>query len=240
MDYKKLYHTRTYKTFDEDQSEILAILLKAYEANPKLELQLINYYRGLPVSFKANIVSIDHGTLELAVDSQQAAAIYVEHYTFIRSKLFRHDIVAKAQYVNIRRKAVSLRQLSYVEILAERRNHIRLWLNPPIEAVYVSEKPVTNGSLVELSTAGAILAIDHANLIETEDDAKLQFVLKDPTQQAQHNIAVAAKLITVYGNTEPFHHIFSILTDKTSERHIAKFLFNRQIEIVRELKDSVV
>ena len=48
MDYTYLYSTRIQKTFDEDQADILSIIRAEFAENPKFEVQLINYYKGLP------------------------------------------------------------------------------------------------------------------------------------------------------------------------------------------------
>jgi c-di-GMP-binding flagellar brake protein YcgR len=238
MDYTNLYSTRIQKTLDEDQFEIMSILANALKNRPKLEIQLINYYKGMLVSFKAAVVEINNGIIELDVHSQQAVAISDEHYTFIRSKLFRHDIVAIAQSISIKRKAASLRQLCYVEILAERRNHLRLKLNPSIDAFYTSNQGVVRGSLIELSTAGTIMTVYNPTDMGMEDEAQLLFLLPYSDQNTTCNIKVSARLITILEDRRPFRYIFGFAADKISERHIAKYLFNRQLEIVRELKDT--
>jgi hypothetical protein len=160
MDYTYLYSTRIQKTFDDDQADILSIIKEGLSKDPKLEVQLINYYKGMPVSFKAKVVAIDKGALDLDISPKQAVTISAERYTFIRSKLFKHDIVAKAQYVSIKHKAVSLRQLCYVEIVAERRKFIRLELDPPINALFNTPTGIVKGKLVELSMGGAVMSVD--------------------------------------------------------------------------------
>ena len=238
MHYTHLYSTRIQTTFDEDHSEILSVLRSAYKNDPKLELQLINYYRGLPVSYKAKIMGVENNSLELDVNPHQAVAISDEHYTFIRCKLFKQDIVAKAQSVSIKHKAVTLKQLCYVEIMAERRNQIRLKVLPPIEASYMSTQGSAQGKIIELSTAGTILTVDHCESIETGEEAMMNFTLPDASQNTPCVVEVSAKLITIIDDIRPSRYIFSLMPDKLSEKHIAKFIFNRQIEIVRELKDG--
>jgi hypothetical protein len=238
MNYTRLYSTRIIKTFDEDHSEIMTSLREAYEKDPNLEVQLINYYKGLPVSFNARVFGIDNDTLELDVNPLQAVAISDEYYTFIRSKIFKHDLVAKALYVNIKRKAVALKQLCYVVIMAERRNHIRLKVNPPLEATFMSKQGGVDCKVIELSTAGAIVLIENSGDIQTGEEAQLRFTLQDTDQNITQKVDITAKLITVIEEIKPSRYIFSLSADRTSEKHIAKFLFNRQIEIVRELKYS--
>lgn len=238
MKYTDLFNTRIKKSTIEDNSEIMAVFVNALKNNPNLEVQLINYYKGLPLSFNAKITKIHNGILELQVYPQQAVAISDDNYTFIRSNLFEHDIVARAVDVDIRQKTVSLNRLCYVEICAERRNHIRLKVNPPIDALYVTSQGTVRGEIVELSTAGTIMVVDYSVDIDIVEGGKLLFKLPDVNNSTFTHIKVPARIITVLDKTMPLNFIFGIASDKTNEKIIAKYLFNRQIEIIRMLKDG--
>ena len=238
MDYTYLYSTRIQKTFDEDQADILSVLKSELDKKKKLEVHLINYYKGMPVSFKAQLVDIDKDALDLDISPQQAVAISSEHYTFIRSKLFKHDILAKAQYVNIRRKAVSLRKLCYVEIMAERRNHLRLILEPPINAIFNSAAGVVTGKIVELSMAGARMVVEQPCDEVLGQEAKLSMMMSDIGQDTSFNITLPAKVVSISDDIKPMQLMLLITPDLLSDRLISKYLIQRQIEIIREIKDA--
>jgi hypothetical protein len=239
MDFTYLYSTRIQKTFDEDQADILSVLREEFAKNPKFELKLLNYYKGLPVSFKAVVAGIDKYSLDLEVNPQQAVAISLERYTFIRCKLFKHDIVAKAQYVNVRRKAIMLRQLCFVEIVAEQRKHIRLELEPPVSAVFVSSAGIVRGKLVELSMGGAVMAIAQPFAGVIGDEIQLSVMVPDIEQSTTYNIKLPATLVSVSDDANPKRYRFSIAADdRISDRIISKYLYHRQVDIIRELKDA--
>ncbi len=237
MDYTYLYSTRIQKTFDEDQADILSVIRVEFAKNPELEVQLLNYYKGMPVSFKAKIAGVDKHSLDLDVHPQQAVAISAEHYTFIRSNLFKFDIIAKAQYVNIRRQAILLRQMCYVEIVAENRKHIRLKLDPPIKAVFNSSTGIVRGKLIELSMAGAVMTVELPFNEVIGEEANLSVMVPDIEQNTTYNIKLPAKLISVLDETKPRRFKFSITADDSiSDRVISKYLYHRQVDIIRELK----
>jgi hypothetical protein len=239
MDYSYLYSTRIQKTFDEDQADILSVLKTELTKNPHLEIQLINYYKGMPVSFKARIFGIDKYSIDLDVDSAQVVAISLDHYTFIRSSLFTYDIIALAQYVNVRRKAILLRHLQYVEILAERRNHIRLELDPPISAVFLSSSGIIRGKLIELSMAGAVMSVVQPFDVVIGEEANLSIMLPDIDQNTTYNIKIPAILANVSDEMLPVRYKFSISADdRISDRVLAKYLYHRQVSIIRELKEA--
>lgn len=238
MKYTDLFNTRIQKTSVEDNSEIMSVFVNTFRNDPNLEVQLINYYKGMPLSFNARVSKIKNGVLELQVYPQQAVAISDDHYTFIRSKLFSHDIVAKAFDVDIKQKTVSLNNLCYVELCAERRNHIRLKVNPPIDALYVTSQGTVRGEIIELSTTGTIMVVDYTVDMDIAEGGKLLLKLPDADHNTSCHVKVPARIITILDKTMPLNFIFSITADNINEKLIAKYLFNRQIEIIRILKDG--
>ena len=239
MDYTNLYSTRIQKTFDEDQADIFYAIREELAKNPKLEVQLINYHKGLPVSYNANIVAVDKGALELDVTPHQAVTISTERYTFLRSKLFKFPILARAQYVSVKHKAISLRKLCFVEIMAERRKHLRLELDPPINALFNSSTGIVKGKLIELSMGGAVISVSQSLEEVLGEEISLSLMVPDAEQNTVYNMKLPAKIVKVSEEKDQKRYIFSINTeDKISDRVIAKYLFNRQVEIIRELKEA--
>jgi hypothetical protein len=235
MNIADLYSTRIQKTFDEDHAEIVSI----FKANPKQVLKLINYYKGLPLSYPATVTSIDRGTVDLEVNADQAFAIEENRSTFIRSHLFKHDVFAQVQYVNIKKQAAFFVKFSYVEIMAEHRNFIRMTLEP--EPVIVIESPlgIIEGKLHDLSLSGLNILVDDSCALEIDTDTSIRFLLKDIEQNTDFNVYVPAKLIAIKGDTLPYNYKFTISIGKMLERQLSRYIFQRQIEIIREIKEAV-
>jgi hypothetical protein len=234
MDIFDLYSTRIQKTFDEDQAEIVSIL----KANPNKLLKVINYYKGLPLSYPATISSIDRGTVDLEVKAEQAFVIEDNRSTFIRSPLFKYDVFAQVQYVNIKKRAAFFAKFSYVEIQAERRNFIRMAMDPKPGTVI--ESPVGNftGEIFDISLSGLNVLINDSCPLEINSETSIRFALMDIEQNAKFNISVPARLIAIKGDHRPYSYIFTISLDKTAERQISKYIFQRQLEVIREIKDA--
>lgn len=239
MDYTYLYSTRIQKTFDEDQADILSVIKAEIEKNISLEVQLINYYRGLPISYKAKVIGVEKDALDLDINSKQAVAISSERYTFIRSNIFKNAILAKAQYVSVKHKTVSLRKLCFVEIMAERRKHIRLELEPPINAVVNPSSGIVRGKLVELSMGGAVMSIQQPFGGIVGEEATLTVMIPDIEQNTTYNIKLPSKIIEVLDGVNSGRVRFSIATDdRINDRVVAKFLYHRQVDIIHELKET--
>lgn len=235
MNVTDLYSTRIQKTFDDDHAEILSIL----KANPKKSLKLINYYKELPLSYSAKIVSIDKGIVDLDIQKEQAFAIEASRSTFIRSDLFKYDVFAQAQYVNVLKGAASFVKLSYVEIMAERRNFIRM--APQIYSAVTIDSPfgVFDGKLYDISLSGLNILIEESIPLEIDTSATINFILENVERDQIVEVNVKATLLDIKGDVLPRKYKFTITPEKPLERKLSKYIFQRQIEIIREIKDAI-
>ena len=230
-----LFSTRIQKNFDDDQAEILAML----EANLKQPLKLINYYKGIPLSYPATIASISRGVVDLDVQAMQAFTIEQARSTFIRSPLFKYDLFAQAQYVNVRKKAATFVKFSYVEIMAERRSFVRVEVDARVIVTIVSPQGNVEGRLTDISLSGLGVLIDYTSLLETGVETTLQFTLVSPETAQPVSISIPATLVNISGDLSPYSYRFAINPEKLLERQISQYVFQRQVEIIREVKEIV-
>lgn len=235
MNIADLYSTRIQKTFDEDQVEIVSIL----KANPKKVLKLINYYKGLPISYPATVTSIDRGSVDMEVAPEQAFAIENSRSTFIRSPIFKHDVFAQAQYVNIKKKAAFFVKFTYVEIMAEHRNFIRMVPEPSPITKIESAMGSIKGRLCDLSLSGLNIQIGESCPLETDAETTIHFKHENIEHNEDFKVSAQAKLIAIKGDSLPYNYKFTINIDKMLERQLSKYIFQRQIEIIREIKDAI-
>jgi len=230
-----LYSTRIQKNFDDDQAEILALL----EANLNKPLKLINYYKGIPLSYPATIASISRGVVDLDVQEMQAFTIEQARSTFIRSPLFKHDLFAQAQYVNVRKKAATFVKFSYVEIMAERRNFVRVEVDALVNVAITAPEGVVEGRLTDISLSGFGVLIDFTCPLEAGVETMVQFTLVSPETGQPVSISIPATLVTISGDISPYIYRFAINPEKLLERQISQYVFQRQVEIIREVKEIV-
>lgn len=238
MDFTSLYSTRIQKTFDDDQADILKGFLGNLTTKDGAKVSITNYFNGLPITYPATILGVERGNVDLDVNPQQAVAIASDHYTLIRSKLFKFPIVAHVQYVNIRKHVVSLNKLCFVEVLAEKRAAVRLNLEPPVRATLQYEDQAIVGSLVDISTQGVAVTMDNYVLLEAGAEMSIKFMLPDPALLKQTLIKVPAMLVDIIGNGSPYRYRFKIFPEKHQEQLISRYSFQRQVEIIRNLKEA--
>ena len=238
MDFTSLYSTRIQTTFDADQAAIFKTFLEKYTTKEGSLVKLTNYFNGLPVVYPATVLGVEQGNLDLDVNPQQAIAMASDHYTLIRSRLFPNPIVAHVQYVNVKRHLATLNKLCFVEVLAEKRAAIRLNLDPPVNATIKYGDLKVTGDLVDISTQGLAIIVDDFTDMEVGSDMIVRFLLPDPVLMKQTLINVPATLVEIVGTASPYRFRFRILPEKHHEQLISRYSFQRQIEIIRGLKES--
>lgn len=238
MDFTTLYNTRIQTTFDDDQAAILKGFLKNKTGKEALKVSLTNYYRGLPLIYPATVLGVENGNIDLDVHPQQAIAMASDHYTLIRSSLFPYPIVAHVQYINTKKHVASLNKLCFVEVLAEKRTAVRLNLDPPVHATIQSGEQNISGNLVDISTQGLAITVDHLEPLEIGAEMSVRFMLPDSVLLKQTLVKVPATLVDIAGNASPYRYRFRISPEKHQEQLISRYSFQRQVEIIRNLKET--
>lgn len=237
MDFTSLYSTRIQTTFDDDQALILKTFLEKYTTKDGSKVSLTNYYKGLPIIYPATILGVERGNLDVEVNPQQAVAIASDHYTLIRSKLFPFPIVAHVQYVNVKKHIASLNKLCFVEVLAEKRAAVRLNLEPPVHATIQHDEQDIAGVLVDISTQGLAVEVDDYIELESGLDVSVKFMLADPVLMKQNLIKVHATVVEITGDASPYGYKLRMNPEKHQEQLISRYSFQRQVEIIRCLKE---
>jgi hypothetical protein len=237
MDFTSLYSTRIQTSFDDDQALILKAFLENMSTKDGLKVNVTNYYKGLPVTYPATVLGVEHGNLDLDVNSQQAVAIDTDRYALIHSKLFSFPVAAHVQYVNIKKHMVSLNKLCFVEVLAEKRAAVRLNLDPTVRATIQCADQSIAGELVNISTQGLAVTVNDFFIPEPDAEISVKFMLPDLALQKQTLIRVPATLVAIVGDVPPYNCRFRISPEKHQEQMISRYSLQRQVEIIRGLKE---
>ena len=68
----------------------------------------------------------------------------------------------------------------------------------------------------------------------------ISFSLLDSEHQQTFSLNLPARLITIADTERPYCYKFAMVLEKAAERQLSKFIFQRQVEIIREIKDGVL
>jgi len=200
----------------------------------------LNYYKEMPVSYDATLLSVENEMAEFAIHEYQAKVISIERKALIHAHAkspFREDMIGEAFYVNSTRKRAILCNFAYARIRSDMRRFVRVQLDRPVEADLLFEDNILKGNIKDISLGGAAMSAMSSELLVP--GRSMGLVLRLPDSQANSVVEVDAEatVVKVIGESAPFTCIIEILSDKNSQQQIAHYINQRQIEIIRELKD---
>lgn len=215
----------------KDEASIIEVLTAIKNNKLTNDLRMLNYYKEVPVSFGAAIDYIDRDVVEMTVHQLQATSMLSQNITLLKSRHFKHDVLAKVFKVRRESNIVFLTQFAYVQILSERRSNVRVQVTEKVAAAFQCSKKLLSGTLDNISIAGAVILAREENWIE--ENAKGTLSLSLPGGR----LDVHGRFLRVLGDSASRKYVFELETDSKSEGIISKYIFHIQGDIIRELKD---
>lgn len=220
----------------EDTAAILAVLRKIYDGDLKNDLKLLNYYHEVPVSYGVSIDSIEGDAVEFTVHQAQAAVLGLQKQTLIKSAHFPAGLGVHCfvEYINVRNKMAVLGRFAYATIRADRRSAVRVKVGEPVvSTVYQAEGQSLVGELKDISVTG--LAVITSEEVPTGMPEEGILTLK----LMGTSLKVKAFLVRSADTEEGQLHTFRIEMDAKMEEVVSQFIYSRQVEIIRELKEYI-
>lgn len=189
----------------------------------------MNYYQNLPVSFGADVVSIDRGLVELSVTQTQAIVIAAQRTTFVRSSHLHFDALAMVERVNIEREQAFLSRFSYVKLMSEQRQHMRINMGGAIDAIFTSKNISEKGKIFDLSVGGVELCLSKFDYLEPNVRGIITI------NGLSNSIKINAKLLKINSDVQGRKFIFTLDVSDKSENFITNLLLKKQKILIREL-----
>ncbi len=215
----------------KDSAEIIGIIAKIKAGKLKNDLALLNYFREIPVSYGGTVLSVEDDYAELRVHQIQAVVISFEKVTVLKSSHFPRDVIANANYVKVEKSLVVLSNFSYALVRADSRMSVRVELSEPIYATFAYEGGSVRGKLHDMSLTGISINVADDPGITISDTGELAVSLPNET------ITVGASFLKSITTLEGYRLVFEIASTRATEVNISQYIFRRQLEIIKELKD---
>jgi hypothetical protein len=226
-----IYQTIQLAGQQADSAQIIETLSAIKAGRLKNDLKLLNFFREIPVSYGATVETVEENHAELLVHQIQAVVISFEKVTVLKSSHFPMDVIANANYVNIEKSRIVLSSFSYALVRADRRMSVRVELSEPIYASFSAAGMTTGGRLHDLSLTGVSINVSDAPNLPISQKGELAVTLPIGT------ITVPASLLKVLTVEDGQRLVFEIEATRATELSISKYILQRQVEIIRELKD---
>lgn len=200
----------------------------------------LNYYKEIPVSYDATLLNVENDMAEFEVHEYQAKAINLERTALIYShekSLVLEDMSGEAFYVNIAKKRVILCKFGYGKIISNRRRFVRVTLDIPVQADLVFDNDILTGNIKDLSLGGAAMTVMATELLVPGIDINLFLKLPGTQSASVIEVGMSATVVKLVGEEAPFTCYIEFHAEKHSQQQIAYYINQRQVEIIKELKE---
>ena len=228
------------KTFD-----ILELLYGYYRTSQ--EIQLLDTYRGMPISNPAQVLSVSDQNVLVSVHQNQTVCLELQHRTYINLDL-PLTVEAVVCAGNIDTRLYNLTDINIAENKLGNREILRV--NPKIPLPVVLTK---NGSsnrkiiaeLIDLSVVGIGvygLSISLAEIWEFRAGSKINVRLilpeNDQEPMASQELEVAGSIVNIVprDQEERIRLGIKITPDAETRSMITTYVSKRQVEIIAEIR----
>ena len=233
---KDLYRLVTVADGRKDSAAIMDVLQKIYDGKLRNDLKLLNFIREVPVSFSATLENVADDRIELSVHQNQAVMMKHDKFTLIQSSHFPHEygVHSYVALSNPTKCKAILTRFAYAQIRADRRTAVRVQIHHAMPGTFVGPSGTISGDMLDISVGGISVKVKGKIDGENEDTGRFTCVL--PTG----NVEVPARFLKIVKTDEDCRAIFVITPDSRMETVISQFIFNEQIDIIKELKERFV
>lgn len=222
------------------EREDMLVILQFLQTMIGKQFSFLNYYKEIPVSYDATLLSVENEMAEFAIHEYQAKVINMEKKTLIYSHSQSHfpeDMIGEAFYVSSAKKRVILCNFGYAHIRSDLRKFVRVLLDKPVEAELLFEGDILKGNVVDLSLGGAAINTMSADLLVLGLDINLFLKLPGVNGSSGLEVGMGATIVKVVGTSAPYACVVEFHAEKHSLQQVAYYINQRQVEIIRELKE---
>lgn len=216
---------------DDADGEIMNDLLRLDQAGLSTEVQLLNYYKEIPLISSAKNLKFSGNRLLCNVNEAQARAIEFSRDTVLKSRNLVNSIYASA-YHDAKTGELVLSGFSYVQTLAGRRASIRIPMSMNVSIESGAHK--LKGQVLDISLGGC--AINIAG--DPSGHAGQKFLHLNSPAGLNQEIIVPIELIRTQPCEQGALHRCTFLFnhEKDTESRIEELIILRQTEILNELQ----
>lgn len=206
-------------------------------------IQLINYYRGVPIIHEGNIVATGDDTITVQTQKIQTLAIGYEKQTVIESEFIKNDILAELVNIDPVNRQIKLQNMQSLEFSPGNRTQVRVEPDEEFKVIihYKGKKfdmlTVKDVSIKSLSFFIKELpeGLDKGDDIDLIIGCKIYH--KTAYSEVAHNerIACKAKIFKIIQNNR-IEVVVLLELAKGDESIMSKYIYHRELELIDEFK----
>ncbi|OGU05058.1 MAG: hypothetical protein A2075_17660 [Geobacteraceae bacterium GWC2_58_44] len=202
-------------------------------------ITLTNIYKEIPITHRASIGEIRGHHLELNTCELQLAAISQCKEVYICSPHLDAPILGRLNSMDIRRGAVQLHNFTHAELQETRRKTVRVRFKRPIQIMLHCETDKISGVIHDISLGGCCINTLVRKELGENSDIQVELKLIDQTTGQMSCTRIPSDIVHISGATPPFKVALSFRHTQQSEQFLSVFIYQRQLEILKELRETL-
>jgi hypothetical protein len=205
-------------------------------------IKLLNIYKGLCTNTVSKIIKANGDTYFVHCESLQGYSIKFENKTVIQAPDLPKDLEADVVYVNIDKSYAVLNNLKFLETSANNRQNTRVQpsIRTPITISY--KKNSFHGNILDISTQALAIILNHSLSNELRNkQVNLKFKLLDESNEngfVMMDIDGVVMFAQEVGVTKT-KIVVNMQLNKPYDAYLLKYMYDRQKELILELKRAV-
>ena len=219
------------------------VILQNLKSMVGQSFSLLNYYKEIPVSYDAVLRSVENEMAEFSVHEYQAKVASIEKRCLIRrpeKSQVNNDLIGEVFYANSLRKTIILCNFGFAQINSISRRYVRVCLDSPINADLLTDDDLVTGKVRDLSLGGAAVILNDPGPIQAGMDISVILKLHDLDSNFVKEVGVGANVVRIVGDGPDYECILAFTTEQHNQRDISYFINQRQVQIIKELKEQVL
>jgi hypothetical protein len=204
------------------------------------KFSFLNYYKEIPVSYDATLLSVENEMAEFDLHEYQAKVINLDRKTLIyahKDNPVKEDFYAEAFYINVPKKRVILCKFEYSRIRSNLRRFVRVILDKTVEADLIVENDIIAGHIKDISLGGASATVMSRDLLSSGVELNAFLKLPDLSTGSIIEVGTSATVVKLIGDMAPYLCVLEFHPEKHSQQQLSYYINQRQVEIIKELKE---
>ena len=221
-----------------DDERVIDIFLQATFTN-KTPIKLLNIYKGLCISTTSTILKKTDQEVYVSYEQLQGTAMHFEQETVMQSSNFSKDIVADVKYINPKKKFAQLKNFRFVQGNANSRKYSRVTCSQRTPISMLHDSGTLNGEILDISMNSIAIKTRLYQDIESlkHKTTTLNFTLPVTSHEDGYmKLTLEATVIFTICDEDHCKVVVNLYEDQASESVLMEYVYNRQKEIIVELK----
>ena len=234
---KKLYKI---SNIDEGTNDlqVIDILLETIFTN-NTPLKLLNIYKGLCINTSAIIIKRTDEEIYVKFEQLQGTAMHFEKQTILQSSSFSKDIQADVVYTDNTKKIAQLKNFSFVKGSANARKYSRVTCSQRTPVTITYDSGNLSGEILDISMNSIAIKSRLNNAVNSLkiSDILISFTLPySKTEEGYIQLELKSKVVFSICDDKFCKIIVNLYENQDSESVLMEYVYNRQKEIIVELK----